>query len=66
MFCMIGLPEFGVIVWIAVLLFGVKAVSQNPAISRGQKALWILTLIVFNWVGLLWYYYMFYVKDKEE
>lgn len=64
--CMIGLPELGVIVWIAVLLFGVKAVSQNPFISKGQKFLWILTVLVLNWIGLLWYYYTFYMKENKE
>ena len=64
--CMIGLPEFGFIVWVAVLLFGIKAVSQNPFISRGQKILWILTVLILNWIGLLWYYYTFYMKDNKE
>lgn len=63
--CMIGLPEIGYIVGIAVILFGVKAVSQNPFISRGQKILWMLTIVFLNWIGLLWYYYTFYMKDKE-
>lgn len=62
---MIGLPEIGYIVGIAVILFGVKAVSQNPFISRGQKILWMLTIVFLNWIGLLWYYYTFYMKDKE-
>lgn len=61
---MIGLPEFGFIIGIAVILFGLKAVSQNPFISRGQKILWMLTIVVLNWIGLLWYYYTYYMKDK--
>ncbi|MDD2436741.1 MAG: hypothetical protein PHG27_07455 [Massilibacteroides sp.] len=65
-FCLMGLPELGVIVWIAVLLFGIKAVSQNPVISRGQKILWMLTILVLNWIGLLWYYYTFYMNDKKK
>lgn len=65
-FCMIGLPEFGFIVWVAVLLFGIKAVSQNPFITKAQKFLWILTVLVLNWIGLLWYYYTFYMKDNKE
>lgn len=62
--CLIGLPEFGFIIGIAVILFGLKAVSQNPFISRGQKILWMLTIVVLNWIGLLWYYYTYYMKDK--
>ncbi len=61
-----ALPEMGFIVGVAVILFGCKAVSQNPFISRGQKALWMLTIIVLNWVGLLWYYYLFYIKDNKK
>ena len=63
--CMISLPELGVIASVAVILFGIKAVSQNPFISRGQKILWMLTIIVLNWIGLLWYYYVYYLKGKE-
>lgn len=65
-FCLIGLPEFGLIVGVAVILFGCKAISQNPILSKGQKTLWMLTVLVLNWVGLLWYYYTFYMRDKEE
>lgn len=60
--CLIGLPEVGYIVGIAVLLFGITAVRQNLFISRGQKILWILTIIVLNWIGLLLYYYTYYIK----
>lgn len=60
--CLIGLPEVGYIVGIAVLLFGITAVRQNPFFSRGQKILWILTIIVLNWIGLLLYYYTYYIK----
>ena len=59
--CWISLPEIGYIVGIAVILFGCKAVSQNPFISKKQKILWMLFL---NWIGLLWYYYTFYMKEK--
>ncbi len=62
----IGIPELGMIVGIAVILFGCKAVSQNPFIDRKQKLLWMLTIVVLNWVGLLWYYYVFYMKNNEE
>ena len=61
---LIGLPEIGWIVGVAVILFGCKAVSRNPFISRGQKILWMLTIVALNWIGLLWYYYTFYMKDK--
>lgn len=60
--CLIGLPEIGYIVGIAVIIFGITAVRQNPFISFGQKALWILTILVLNWIGLLLYYYVFYIK----
>lgn len=63
---MIGLPEFGVILSVAVILFGCTAVMQNPFISRGQKILWILTIVVLNWIGLLWYYYIFYIKQNDD
>lgn len=62
---MISLPEISYIVGIAVILFGLKAVAQNPFISRGHKILWMLTIVLFNWIGLLWYYYTYYMKDKE-
>lgn len=62
----IGIPELGMIAGIAVILFGCKAVSQNPFIDRKQKLLWMLTIVVLNWVGLLWYYYVFYMGNNEE
>ena len=62
--CWIRLPELGYIVGIAVILFGCKAVSQNPFISKKQKILWMLTILFLNWIGLLWYYYTFYMKEK--
>ena len=33
-------------------------------LAEGQKALWILTILVLNWIGLLWYYYVYYIKGK--
>ena len=62
---LIGLPELGFIVSVAVILFGCTAVIQNPFISGGKKLLWILTIVFLNWIGLLWYYYVYYIKDKE-
>lgn len=62
----IGIPELGMIAGIAVILFGCKAVSQNPFIDRKQKLLWMLTIIILNWIGLLWYYYVFYMRNNEE
>ena len=62
----IGIPELGMIAGIAVILFGCKAVSQNPFIDRKQKLLWMLTIVVLNWIGLLWYYYVFYMRTNEE
>ena len=62
----IGIPELGMIAGIAVNLFGCKAVSQNPFIDRKQKLLWMLTIVVLNWIGLLWYYYVFYMRNNEE
>ena len=52
--CLIGLPEVGYI----------AGVRQNPFISRGQKILWILTIVVLNWIGLLLYYYTYYIKKN--
>ena len=63
--CLISLPEAGVIVGLAVILLGRKSVTQNPFISRGQKIVWILIIIVLNWIGLLWYYYTYYMKNKD-
>lgn len=65
-FCLIGLPEVGYIIGIAVILFGCTAVMQNPFIGMGQKILWILTILVLNWIGLLWYYYVFYMKGDKK
>ena len=62
--CWISLPEIGYIVGIAVIIFGITAVRQNQFITRGQKILWILTIIVLNWIGLLLYYYTYYMKNK--
>lgn len=62
----IGIPELGMIAGIAVILFGCKAVSQNPFIDRKQKLIWMLTIVVLNWIGLLWYYYVFYMRNNEE
>ena len=61
-----SLPEFGVIAGVAVVLFGCKAVSQNPFISRRQKLLWMLTIVLLNWIGLLWYYYIYYMRDSND
>lgn len=63
---LISLPEFGVIAGVAVVLFGCKAVSQNPFISRRQKLLWMLTIVLLNWIGLLWYYYIYYLRDSND
>ena len=62
----IGIPELGMIAGIAVILFGCKAFSQNPFIDRKQKLLWMLTIVVLNGIGLLWYYYGFYMRNNEE
>ena len=62
---LITLPELGYIIGIAVIIFGCTAVFQNPFISRGQKILWVLTILVLNWVGLLWYYYTFYWRNRN-
>ena len=51
---------------VAVVLFGCKAVSQNPFISRRQKLLWMLTIVLLNWIGLLWYYYIYYMRDSND
>jgi hypothetical protein len=64
--CLISLPEIGVILSIAIVLFGCKAVSQNPFISRGQKIVWMLIIVCLNWIGLLWYYYTFYLRNKND
>ncbi len=61
---MIGLPELSIIISVAVIIFGCTAVMQNPFISRGQKILWMLTIFVLNWIGFLWYYYTFYIKNN--
>ena len=61
---MIGLPELSIIISVAVIIFGCTAVMQNPFLSRGQKILWILTILVLNWIGFLWYYYTFYIKNN--
>ena len=57
--CLIGLPEVGYIAGIAVLIFGITAVRQNPFISRGQKILWILTLVVLDWIACCCIYYTY-------
>ena len=62
----IGIPELGMIAGIAVILFGCKAVSQNPFIDRKQKLLWMLTIVVLNWIGVLGDYYFFYMRNNEE
>lgn len=63
--CWISLPEIGYIIGMAVILFGCTAVMQNPFISTGKKILWILTILVLNWIGLLGYYYTYYMKDNK-
>lgn len=62
--CFIGLLEVGFIVGIASLIFGITAVLQNPFINKRQKLLWIATIVLLNWVGVLFYYYTFYIKEK--
>ena len=64
--CLISLPEAGIIVGIAVIsaIFAQPDIT-NPFISRGQKIVWILIIIVLNWIGLLWYYYTYYMKNKD-
>lgn len=63
---LIGLPELGFIIGVAVVIFGCTAVMQNPFISTGQKILWILTILVLNWIGLLWYYYTYYIRNNNN
>lgn len=62
--CWIAFSEIGYIIGIAVLVFGITAVWQNPFINLGQKILWIATILLLNWIGLLLYYYKFYIKGK--
>lgn len=62
--CWIAFSEIGYIIGIAVLIFGITAVWQNPFINLGQKILWIATILLLNWIGLLLYYYKFYIKGK--
>jgi hypothetical protein len=63
---MLGLPELGVILWITILLFCIKAFRKS-VITRTQKIVWMLTIFVLNWIGLLWYYIHFlYMNDKKE
>ena len=64
--CFIGLIEVGYIVGIATLIFGITAVAQNPFIDGRKKVLWIATILLLNWIGFLWYYYTYYVKDNKE
>ena len=64
--CFVGLPEIGVIISVAVVLFGCSAVMQNPFITKKQKVVWVMTIIFLNWIGLLWYYYTYYIKDNDE
>ncbi|WP_080905659.1 hypothetical protein [Parabacteroides sp. Marseille-P3160] len=66
MLAMISFPEIGYIVGVAVILFGIKAVQQNPILTIKQKILWMLTIVFLNWIGLLWYYYIYYMKGKDE
>ncbi len=63
-FCLIAISEIGYIIAVAVVIFGVTAVWQNPFISFVQKILWILMILFLNWIGLLIYYYTFYMKGK--
>lgn len=64
--CLIGLPEIGFIISVAVILFGCTAVMQNPFITKGKKFMWILTIVFLNWIGLLLYYYTYYMKDSNS
>lgn len=62
--CFISLPEIGYIIGISVIIFGCTAVLQNPFINAGKKILWILTILILNWIGLIWYYYTYYYKNS--
>ena len=64
--CLITLSEIGYIISIAVILFGCTAVMQNPFIKTGQKILWIITILALNWLGLLWYYYIYYIRENKR
>lgn len=63
---LIGLPEIGFIVAVAVVIFGCTAVMQNPFIDRKRKALWVATILLLNWIGLLFYYYTYYMNNENE
>lgn len=63
---MISFLEIGYILSIAVILFGFTAVRQNPVLTKKQKVLWMITILFLNWIGLLWYYYVFYMKGNDE
>ena len=63
--CWISLPEIGYIVGIAVILFGCKGrIDKTLSSVRNKMILWMLTILFLNWIGLLWYYYTFYMKEK--
>lgn len=63
--CWISFSEIGYIIAIATILFGVTAVLQNPFIGKWSKLGWIFTILMLNWIGLLLYYFKYYVKDNR-
>lgn len=63
---LITFSEIGYILGVAVIIFGVAAVWQNPFIGFSQKFLWIFTILLLNWVGLLIYYYLFYIRPGKK
>lgn len=62
---MISLPEIGFIVAIVSIYLGVTAVLQNPFLPVAKKILWIILILLTNWIGLLIYYFTFYMKKSN-
>lgn len=62
---MISFTEIGFIVAIVSIYLGVTAVLQNPFLPVVKKILWIVLILLTNWIGLLVYYFTFYVKKSN-
>ena len=44
--------------------FFVDFKTAHGVVNARQKILWILTIVVLNWIGLLLYYYTYYIKKN--
>lgn len=58
------LPLFYFIILICILLFGGSAILKKQEITKRNKIIWYLIIILLNFIGLIFCY--LYFQDKKN